>query len=104
MSHKYVDEGDLQDNVMVPAKDVKIITYEVSFGENTSKTQFMFFSFQLLESQYIQKQELSKTVTGNVPNKSVTLYYIDLAWVTRVQVMILTLYIMRADGNSDLCR
>ena len=90
MSHKYVDEGDLQDNVMVPAKDVKIITYEVSFGENTSKTQFMFFSFQLLESQYIQKQELSKTVTGNVPSKSVTLYYIDLAWVTRVQVMILT--------------
>ena len=75
---------------MVPAKDVKIITYEVSFGENTSKTQFMFFSFQLLESQYIQKQELSKTVTGNVPSKSVTLYYIDLAWVTRVQVMILT--------------
>jgi len=68
LSHKYVDEGDLQDNVMVPAKDVKIITYE------------------LLESQYIQKQELSKTVTGNVPNKSVTLYYIDLAWVTRVQV------------------
>ena len=75
---------------MVPAKDVKIITYEVKFGENTSKTQFMFFSFQLLESQYIQKQELSKTVTGNVPSKSVTLYYIDLAWVTRVQVMILT--------------
>ena len=50
----------------------------------------MFFSFQLLESQYIQKQELSRSVTCNVPNKSVTLYYIDLAWVTRVQVMILT--------------
>ena len=50
---------------------------------------FILF-FQLLESQYIQKQELSKTVTGNVPSKSVTLYYIDLAWVTRVQVMILT--------------
>ena len=50
----------------------------------------MYFSFQLLESQYIQKQELSKTVTGNVPSKSVTLYYIDLAWVTRVQVMMLT--------------
>ena len=74
---------------MVPAKDVKIITYEVSFGENISK-KIMFCSFQLLESQYIQKQELSRSVTCNVPNKSVTLYYIDLAWVTRVQVMILT--------------
>ena len=31
-------------------------------------------------------QELRKSVTGNVPSKSVTLYHIDLAWVTRVQV------------------
>ena len=46
-------------------------------------------SSQLLESQCIQMQELRKSATGaTVPSKSVTLYYIDLAWVTRVQVMI----------------
>ena len=78
---------------MVPAKDVKIITYEVRFGEYTNEhNSEHIFSSQLLESQCIQMQELRKTVTGNaVPSKSVTLYYIDLAWVTRVQVMIMTM-------------
>ena len=45
------------------------------------------FSPQLLDAQYIQMQELGKAAAGNVPSKKVTLYYIDLGWVTRVQVM-----------------
>jgi len=68
LSHKYSDEGDLHDKVMMTAKDVKIISYE------------------LLDAQYIQMQDLCKAAAGNGSSKKVTLYYIDLGWVTRVQV------------------
>ena len=44
------------------------------------------FPPQLLDAQYIQMQDLCKAAAGNGSSKKVTLYYIDLGWVTRVQV------------------
>ena len=88
MSHKYSDEGDLHDKVMMTAKDVKIISYEVRHGQYTIQNTLdaEHVSPQLLDAQYIQMQDLCKAAAGNASSKKVTLYYIDLGWVTRVQV------------------
>ena len=55
-------------------------------GQYTTKLTQNMFPPQLLDAQYIQMQDLAKAAAGNGPSKKVTLYYIDLGWVTRVQV------------------
>jgi len=60
---RYVEEGQLQQVVMIPAKETKMLTY------------------QLLENHFIHLQELRKSVAPTAPSKSFHLYYCDLPQV-----------------------
>ena len=53
---------------MIQSKEAKQLTYE------------------LLENNYIQMQELRKTISSTVPSKSLYLYYCDPTNVARVQL------------------
>ena len=55
-----VEESQLQGFVMIPAKEIKLLTY------------------QLLENNLIQLQELRKSLSNNAPTKSFYLFYVDL--------------------------
>ena len=63
LNHKYVEESDLESEVMVPTKEAKMIIYE------------------LMENSFVQLQELKKTVSASVPGKSVYLYHCNLETV-----------------------
>ena len=66
--NKYIEESELERAVMIQSKEAKQLTYE------------------LLENNYIQMQELRKTISSTVPSKSLYLYYCDLMSVARVQL------------------
>ena len=68
LNHKYVEESDLESEVMVPTKKAKMIIYE------------------LMENSFVQLQELKKTVSASVPGKSVYLYHCNLETVVRAQL------------------
>ena len=51
---------------MIPAKEIKLLTY------------------QLLENNFIQLQELRKNMSNNAPTKSFYLFYVDLNQVARM--------------------
>ena len=68
LNHKYVEESDLESEVMVPTKEAKMIIYE------------------LMENSFVQLQELKKTVSASVPGKSVYLYHCNLETVVRAQL------------------
>jgi len=67
---RYVEEGQLQQVVMIPAKETKLLTY------------------QLLENHFIHLQELRKSVAPTAPAKSFYLFYCDLAQVVRTNVSV----------------
>jgi len=67
---RFVEEGQLQQVVMIPAKETKMLTY------------------QLLENHFIHLQELRKSVAANAPSKAFYLYYVDLPQVVRSCVSI----------------
>ena len=56
----HVEESQLPGYVMIPAKEIKLLTY------------------QLLENNFIQLQELRKSMATNAPTKSFYLFYVDL--------------------------
>ena len=56
---KYVEESQIQGLVMIPIKETKLLTY------------------QLLENNFIQLQELKKSLASNAPSKSFYLFYVD---------------------------
>ena len=56
----HVEESQLQGFVMIPAKEIKLLTYK------------------LLENNFIQLQELRKSMSNNAPTKSFYLFYVDL--------------------------
>ena len=68
LNHKYVEESDLESEVMVPTKEAKMIIYE------------------LMENSFVQLQELKKTVSASVLGKSVYLYHCNLETVVRAQL------------------
>ena len=68
LNHKYVEESDLESEVMVPTKEAKMIIYD------------------LMENSFVQLQELKKTVSASVPGKSVYLYHCNLETVVRAQL------------------
>ena len=61
----HVEESQLPVYVMIPAKEIKLLTY------------------QLLENNFIQLQELRKNMSNNAPTKSFYLFYVDLNQVAR---------------------
>jgi len=62
----YIEEGGIQELVMIPAKETKLLTY------------------QMMENHYIQLQELRKSGVSNAgPSKVFYLFYIDLGQVVR---------------------
>ena len=61
----HVEESQLPIYVMIPAKEIKLLTY------------------QLLENNFIQLQELRKNMSNNAPTKSFYLFYVDLNQVAR---------------------
>merc|ERR1719154_630676 len=67
---RYVEEGQLQQVVMIPAKETKMLTY------------------QLLENHFIHLQELRKSVAANAPSRGFYLYYVDLPQVVRTCVSV----------------
>ena len=62
----YVEESQIQRLVMVPTKETKLLTYE------------------LLETNFIQLQELRKSMAANAVSKSFYLFYVDLRQVARL--------------------
>jgi len=63
----YVEEGGIQEVVMIPAKETKLLTY------------------QMMENNFIQLQELRKSGAGSSagPSKVFYLFYVDLVQVVR---------------------
>jgi DNA-directed RNA polymerase III subunit RPC3 len=57
---KFVEQEQIQQVAMIPAKEAKLLTY------------------RLLEENFLQLQELRKSLASNVPNKTFFLFYIDL--------------------------
>ena len=57
---KYVEQEQIQQVSMIPAKEAKLLTYK------------------LLEENFIQMQELRKSLSNNVPNKTFFLFHINL--------------------------
>jgi len=56
----FVDQEQIQQVAMIPAKEAKLLTY------------------RLLEENFLQMQELRKSLASNVPNKTFFLFRIDL--------------------------
>ncbi|XP_040566282.1 DNA-directed RNA polymerase III subunit RPC3 [Lepeophtheirus salmonis] len=65
-SHKRIEESALANLVMIPAKETKLLTYK------------------LLENNFIQLQELRKSVASNAVAKGFYLFYIDTDSVARM--------------------
>ncbi|XP_021921270.1 DNA-directed RNA polymerase III subunit RPC3 isoform X2 [Zootermopsis nevadensis] len=63
---KFVEQEQIQQIAMIPAKEAKLLTYK------------------LLEENFLQMQELRKSLASNVPNKTFFLFYIDLNQVARM--------------------
>ena len=66
----HVEEGQLQGYVMIPAKEIKLLTY------------------QLMENNFIQLEELRKSMGGsaNAPSKCFYLFCVDMNQVGRMVV------------------
>ena len=75
---RFVEEGQLQQVVMIPAKETKMLTYQV---RSIIFTFFFMNTFKLLENHFIHLQELRKSVAANAPSKAFYLYYVDLPQV-----------------------
>lgn len=65
-TRKYIEPDQLQQLAMIPAKEAKRLSYE------------------LLEENFLQIQELKKAVSNNGPNKSFTLFHVQLDQVVRM--------------------
>lgn len=63
---KYIEPDQIQKLAMIPAKEAKRLSY------------------QLLEENFLEIQELRKASVGNGPNKSFMLFYIKLEQVVRM--------------------
>jgi len=65
---RYVEEGQIQQVVMIPAKECKLLT------------------FQLMENNFISLQELRKSMVPTAPSKAVYLFYVNLDAAVRFTV------------------
>ncbi|XP_049835779.1 DNA-directed RNA polymerase III subunit RPC3-like isoform X1 [Schistocerca gregaria] len=65
---EFVEQEQIQQLVMIPAKEAKLYTY------------------RLLQENFIQMQELRKTMSTNQPNKTFFLFHIDLNQVARMML------------------
>ncbi|XP_015598717.1 DNA-directed RNA polymerase III subunit RPC3 isoform X2 [Cephus cinctus] len=67
-SRKYVEQEQIQQLAMIPAKEAKHLTYT------------------LLQENYLQMQELKKAGASAAPTKTFFLFYIDLNQVVRMEI------------------
>jgi len=63
---RYVEENQVQQVVMIPGKETKLLTY------------------QLMENNFVCLQELRKSLAPNVPCKAIYLFYINFDQVVRM--------------------
>lgn len=82
---RYVEPEQIQQLAMIPAKEAKKLSY------------------QLLEENFFELQELKKTVSNTGPFKSFTLFYIQLDQVVRMvlEMCYKTLFNMMTRRNHD---
>lgn len=69
-NRNYIEPEHIQQLVMIPAKEAKRLSYE------------------LLEENFLKLQELKKAMPSSGPNKSFTLFYIQLNQVVRTVIEI----------------
>jgi hypothetical protein len=62
---KFIDQDQMQNLAMIPAKDAKM------------------FSYKLMEENYLQIKELKKGTSNVGPVKSFNLFYVDLPQVMK---------------------
>jgi len=87
MLKKYVEENQIQQVVMIPSKEAKLLTY------------------QLMENNFICLQELRKTVgASNVPSKALYLFYINFDQVARycVNLCLITIHNLKQRKEHEL--
>jgi len=87
MLKKYVEENQVQQVVMIPAKEAKLLTY------------------QLMENNFICLQELRKTVgASSVPSKALYLFYINFDQVARycVNLCLITIHNLKQRKEHEL--
>lgn len=65
-TRKYIEPDQIQQLAMIPAKEAKRLSYE------------------LLEENFLQIQELKKASSNNGPNKCFTLFHVHLESVVRM--------------------
>lgn len=82
---RYIEPEQIQQLAMIPAKEAKKLSY------------------QLLEENFFEVQELKKTVSNTGPLKSFTLFYIQLDQVVRMvlELCYKTLFNMMTRRNHD---
>lgn len=73
---KFVEQEQIQQVAMIPAKEAKLLTY------------------RLLEESFLHMQELRKSLANNVPNKTFFLFHIDLNQVN-LYIYIFTLKMLQ---------
>lgn len=84
-TRKYIEPDQIQQLAMIPAKEAKRLSYE------------------LLEENFLQIQELKKAGANNGPNKCFTLFHIQLDQIIRMvlELCYKTLYNTMTRRNHD---
>jgi len=83
---KYVEENQIQQVVMIPSKEAKLLTY------------------QLMENNLICLQELKKTINSSTPSKALYLFYVNFDQVVRycLNLSLHTLYNLKKRTSHEL--
>jgi DNA-directed RNA polymerase III subunit RPC3 len=83
---KYVEENQIQQVVMIPSKEAKLLTY------------------QLMENNFICLQELKKTINATTPSKALYLFYVNFNQVVRycLNLSLHTLYNLKKRSTHEL--
>jgi len=83
---KYVEENQVQQVVMIPSKEAKLLTY------------------QLMENNFICLQELKKTINATTPSKALYLFYVNFDQVVRycLNLCLHTLYNLKQRSSHEM--
>lgn len=83
---KYVEENQVQQVVMIPSKEAKLLTY------------------QLMENNFICLQELKKTINATTPSKALYLFYVNFNQVVRycLNLCLHTLYNLKQRSSHEM--
>jgi DNA-directed RNA polymerase III subunit RPC3 len=85
LEKKYVEENQIQQVVMIPGKETKLLT------------------FQLMEENFLSLQELRKNVAPTAPSKAIYLFYVNLDQVVRSTILLCqkSIYNLKSRNEQD---